>query len=281
MLADAFAAERLRLLKARGTLFWSLLPVPIGYFLIEAGSHLMFHNAAKKVGQLAALRGSGSIDLVVQGVGALKGAPYLFSIPFLMIAALAILATDYRWETWRLLTPRNTRTNLMLAKIGTFGAVTAVGLLLIALTGFLGGIFGGLLNGVPVVFSGQPEGLVQLLGVFAVGWVEMMVFGAAAACLAVLTRSQFATFFITLALVIVQGIVQLNVRPPDPANPALKYLALMPGYTADFLKAVILSPWMGDASRSVTWAVLFLALWMVGLTVLAVFLFKRQDLTRE
>lgn len=282
MLLDAFAAERLRLLKAKGTLFWSLAPVPLVFFLFAAGNHLLFHNAAKRMGSLEALRGNGPMDLVVQAIGALKGAPYVFSIPFLMIAAMGILATDYRWETWRLLTPRNTRTNLILAKLATFGVTAAVGLLLIVIIAFAGGIFGGLLNGVPIVLSGAPDaGLVHLLGVFAVGWLELMVFGAAAACLAVVTRSPFATFFITLVWAIGQGIAQLQIQAPDPANPPLKYLALLPGYSADFLKSVIMTGWMGPASNSVTYALLCLLAWAVGLTVLSVVLFKRQDLTRE
>ena len=44
MLADAFAAERLRFFKARGTVFWSLAFVPIVSILIGLVQGLLMRN---------------------------------------------------------------------------------------------------------------------------------------------------------------------------------------------------------------------------------------------
>lgn len=282
MLLDAFAAEQLRLLKARGTLIWSLLPVPAIYLAYVAFMHWGFHQKAKETGTQALLSASGPIDLMHQASQALTGFHYVINIPFLLVAGCAVLASDYRWETWRLLTPRNTRTNLMLAKLGLFGVLTAVSLLLFVMLAFVGGLLGGMMNKVPVVFAQEAgPALKQLLGVFGLGWLEMMIFGAAAACLAVLTRSQFAAFFITIVWAVVQGIWQLTMQTPDPANPDMKYLALLPGYAADFLKKFVEAGAMAPPSHSVWPAFGFLLAWLIGLTALAVFAFNRQDLTRE
>lgn len=282
MLLDAYAAEQLRLLKARGTLIWSLAPVPVIYMADVLLLHWDFHRKAKATGTQAMLSASGPIDLMHQATQALSGFHFVINIPFLLVAGCAILASDYRWETWRLLTPRNTRTNLMLAKLGLFGALAAVSLLAFVLLGFAGGLFGSALNKVPVVLAQDVGlGLRQLLAVFSLSWLEMMVFGSAAALLAVLTRSQFAAFFLTIVWAVGAGIWQLTLNAADPANPPLKYLALMPGYAADFLKGLARAGAMAPPTDSVLPALASVLVWLVGLAALAVFAFNRQDLTRE
>jgi ABC-2 type transport system permease protein len=284
MLADAFNAERLRLSKAYGTLFWSLAFIPIASFLVVTAEHAFFHQMAKKIGQAAALGRSGPMDLAVQAIGALSGAPYILSYPFLLIAATSILASDYRWETWRLLTPRNTRPNLILAKLGLFALVAGAGLLLIVLSSFLSGLFGGLLNKAPLAFASVPDASFGVLSaVFALGWLELVLFGALAACMAVVTRSPLATLFITLGAAIAQALIMSQVQQqlPDPTNPPLQYLALLPGYSADIIKASLQGGLNGPDGSRTPFALAVLLLWTGGLTALSVFLFKRQDLTRE
>lgn len=282
MLRDAFAADWLRLMKARGTLIWSLAPIPVVYLGYVILLHWGFGQQARKTGTQAMLAASGPIDLVHQASEVLGGVHYVLNIPFLLVAGCAIFAADYRWETWRLVTPRNTRINLMLAKIALFGALSAASLLIFVLLAFVGGLIGGAMNGVSVVLT-QDAGVLlpRLAMMYGLSWLELMVFGAAAAVLAVFTRSQFAAFFLTLVWAVVQGIMQLSMQAPDPANPPLQHLALMPGYSADFLKAVVRAGDMVPETHSVWPAMGFLLFWAIGLGVVAVLAFNRQDLTRE
>ena len=282
MLLDAYAAEQMRLLKARGTLIWSLLPVPAIYLAYVAFLHWGFHRQAAKTGTQAMLSASGPIDLIHGALEVMGGFHYVINIPFLLVAGCAIFGADYRWETWRLITPRNTRTNLMLAKLGLYGVLAAVSLLFFIVLAFVGGLFGSVLNHVPVVLAQEVgSALPRLAMMLGLSWLELMVFGLAAASLAVLTRSQFAAFFLTLVWAVGQGIWQLTIQPPDPANPPLKYLALLPGYSADFLKAIIRAGEMAPQTHSTWPAFGFLLFWAFGLAAVAVFAFNRQDLTRE
>src|SRR5215217_425428 len=135
MLADAFAAERLRLSRAWGVLFWSVLFAPIVSIVIGLGGAAITRGAVSKMGEELALRAMPPIDFGRTMIDAMAASD-LIPVQFLfMIGAAAIFAGDYRWETWRLLTPRNTRPNLILGKLATFALVAAAGLLLLALGG--------------------------------------------------------------------------------------------------------------------------------------------------
>jgi ABC-2 type transport system permease protein len=100
----------------------------------------------------------------------------------------------------------------------------------------------------------------------------------------VVTRTGIAALLAPVGVWIVQGFVvsQATKGLPDPLNPPLRYIAGFPVLDSDLLKAA-LSPSQLGVAVSVNWpaALLALLLWIAGLTALAVWLFKRQDLTRE
>lgn len=285
MLADAFAAERLRLSRAWGTLFWSLLFVPIAMVVIGLGNSLFMSFIARKAGLDPAGVMRASVNLgshVLSGLG-LSG---LFLVQlFFMIGAAAILAGDYRWETWRLLTPRNTRVNLMLGKLATFGVVAAAGLLIIAFAGLVSGLLDALIMGSGVGFGRTPGELPgQILGTFAIGWLELMALGGVAACMAVLTRNGVAALLVPVALWIGQSMVIgiARTRFPDPSDPPLVWLAGLPALCGDVLRAGLASHGpVAGAPSGTPFALAFLLLWIAGLWALAIWMFRRQDLTRE
>ncbi|MDO9224118.1 MAG: ABC transporter permease [Caulobacter sp.] len=285
MFADAFAAERLRLLRARGVLFWGFLFVPL--FGVAAGliNGLFMRFLLQRAGGQALARAP--VDLAGQAIDAINGANFFVVQLFFMIAAASILAGDYRWETWRLLTPRNTRANLILAKLAAFGAAAAVGLLLLALGGVVAGLIGAALTNAPVELTraGLLPVLRQLAGGFAVSWLEMMALAGVAACLAVLTRAGLAAMLVPIAVWIAQAFIvsQARGRFADPNDPPLVWLAALPALCADTLRAAVASaaaPLPAPPHGALA-ALLFLVLWVAGLAALAVVLFQRQDLTRE
>lgn len=289
MLADAFAAERLRFFKARGTLFWSLCFVPIISVLLG----LLQGFTLRMVNIKASSQGARDLDLIrtpvaflEQAVDAVSGSNFFIMQLFFLIAGSAILAGDYRWETWRFLTPRNTRTNLLLAKLATFGLATVIGLVLLAVGGMLAGLVSAGLTGGPVTWA-KPEGytLTQFAGIFAIAWLEMMALGALAAVIAVATRAGLAALLVPVGVWIFQGFFVSLVSKgfEGPLRPPLQYMASLPVLDADLLKAALTPAAELGTAGPVNWPVALAALlaWIVGLTALAVWLFRRQDLTRE
>lgn len=288
MLADAFAAERLRFFKARGTVFWSLAFVPLVSVLIGLIQGLfMRHQLARAaaMGDPAAMLGRAPVALLNQAVEAVSGSNFFIVQLFFLIAASAILAGDYRWETWRFLTPRNTRANLLLGKLATFGLVTLIGLALLAIGGIVAGLLSAVLTGGGVVWStAQGNTNAQLAGMFGIAFLEMMALGALAAVIAVMTRAGLAALLVPVGVWIVQGftVSQLQKGFANPLEPPLQYLLGFPVLQADLLKAAMSPPQMG-LTAAINWPVALGALvaWIAALTALAVWLFQRQDLTRE
>ena len=288
MLADAFAAERLRFFKARGTVFWSLAFVPLVSILIGLVQGLFMRHLLGKAaaeGNPAAALGRAPVALLNQAVEAVSGSNFFIVQLFFLIAASAILAGDYRWETWRFLTPRNTRANLLLAKLATFGLVTATGLVLLAVGGMVAGLLSAVLTGGGVTWAAAEGNTnAQLAGIFGIAFLEMMALGALAAVIAVATRAGLAALLVPVGVWVVQGFVvsQLQKGFDNPLEPPLRYLLGFPVLQSDLLKAALSPPQMGIAA-AIDWPVALAALlaWIAGLTALAVWLFQRQDLTRE
>lgn len=288
MLADAFAAERLRFFKARGVLFWSLGFVPLVTILMGLVQGLVMRSAiarAAAAGDPAAALARGPTFLLDQTMEAVSGSNVFIVQLFFLIAGSAILAGDYRWETWRFLTPRNTRANLLLAKLATFAMATLIGLVLLALGGIIGATLSATLIGGGVEWAkAGADPIKPLLGMFGISFLEMMALGAFAAVVAVLTRAGLAALLVPVGVWIFQGVVmgQVSKGFADPFAPPLPYLAGFPVLQSDLLKAA-LSPPEFAIGNAVNWpaALLALLLWIAGLTALAVWLFRRQDLTRE
>lgn len=288
MLADAFAAERLRFFKARGTVFWSLAFVPIVSILIGLVQGLLMRNLLARAaaeGNPAAALGRAPVSLLNQAIDAVSGSNFFIVQLFFLIAATAILAGDYRWETWRFLTPRNTRANLLLGKIGTFGLVTAIGLVLLAVGGIIAGLLSAVLTGGGVTWAAaEGNANAQLAGMFGIAFLEMMALGALAAVIAVATRAGLAALLVPVGAWVVQGftVSQLQKGFENPLEPPLQYLLGFPVLQSDLLKAALAPPQMG-MTPDINWPLALVALiaWIAGLTALAVWLFQRQDLTRE
>lgn len=285
MLADAFAAERLRLSRAWGTLFWAFLFVPIVSIAMGVVQSLFMKMALRKAGAATAGLGREPVDLAHQVVQSFGITDFFLVQLFFMIGAAAVLAGDYRWETWRLLTPRNTRANLMLGKLATFGVAAAGGLLAIGVAAFVSALLDAAILGSPVTFTRDAGALpAQFAGSFIASWLELMVLAAVAACVAVITRNGLGAILTPVALWIVQSLVISRVRMefPVPSDPPLAYLAALPALCTDVMRTAILGGGPGFVKPENTpFALIFLLLWLVALTVLAVWLFRRQDLTRE
>lgn len=275
MLTDAIAAERFRLLRDRSALFWGFCFAPIVGFVLSVGGDVFLHYMIKKP-----MPGLG-IGLIDQVIKALAGGASTFGALFLMIGAAAVLAGDYRWETWRLLTPRNTRQNLLLAKLVVVGEAVFWSLLLTAVLSAAAAVVGAGINGKALSLSMVDRNLFDALGVLAITWLEAMTLAALAACVGVLSRSTMGVVIACLGVRFVQTVLSSSLRLMEQGQPSWKLLAI-PVYDADLLRASLLEPSMlGQASGSAGAALAVLVAWVVLLAIGAVFLFRRQDLTKE
>ena len=132
MLADAIAAERFRLWRNRISLFWGFAFAPLVAMLfsmaIDMFTRVILHRTIP----------GETTDLANRAMGAVAGASGPITALFLLIGAAAIFAGDYRWETWRLVTPRNSRVSLLAASLIVFGEAAAWSLLATAIGAVLG-----------------------------------------------------------------------------------------------------------------------------------------------
>ncbi|WP_421737427.1 ABC transporter permease subunit [Caulobacter sp.] len=274
MLTDAIAAERFRLLRDRGALFWGFVFAPLAGFLLNIGGDLFVRFVIKRPFPGA------TIDLTGQVLKALDGGASVFPALFLMIGAAAILAGDYRWETWRLLTPRNSRPNLLLAKLIVVGEAVLWNLVLTAVLSLLASVIGAGINSKAIMISATGAGLGQVAGVFVITWLEAMTLVALAACISVVARSTMGAVVACIVIRFVQSILAGALGAMNP-EPTWKTLAI-PTYSADLLRHFVTSPsHVGLDSGPVGAAFLVLLGWTALLAAGAVFLFQRQDLTRE
>jgi len=275
MLADAIAAERFRLLRDRSTLFWGFCFAPLVGFLLSVGGDFFLRNVVRK--PIPGL----TVGVIDQVIKALASGASTFGALFLMIGAAAVLAGDYRWETWRLLTPRNTRQNLLLAKLIVVGEAVFWSLVLTALLSAAATVVGAAINGKALVGSMFERNPFDVIGVLAITWLEAMTLAALAACVGVLSRSTLGVVIACLGVRFVQTILASGLRMMEQGQPSWKLLAL-PVFDADLLRATLLDPGqLGPASGSAGQALAALIAWTAALTAAAVFLFRRQDLTRE
>jgi len=281
MLADAFAAERLRLIKARGLLFWGFLFTPIvslALGLLGTVITVATRRAPTDAGLAFAAN-----DLAKSASEAMTQTDLIPVQLFFMLAAAALVADDYRWETWRLVTPRNTRGNLLLAKLMTFGVGAAGSILLLAVFSMVSALIDGVVTGDGFTsnFSFSAD-LVRMGGSFATSWLELMAMAALAMLLVVLTRNAIPAVIGSIGLWLAQLIAIDRITKGLTAPPGVLDYAFLPAFSADVLRTALLAG-APPESQPALWPVAFLALalWAAGFAALAVWAFRRQDLTRE
>ena len=271
MLADAIAAERFRLVRDRAALFWGFAFAPLATLLFSLAGDIFVRLALKRT-----IPGV-TVDVANKAMGAVAGASGPVTALFLLIGAAAIFAGDYRWETWRLITPRNSRLNLMAAKLVVFAEAAAWSLALTAVTAVVAGLASSVINAATLVAPGSGGAFLgQFAGVFLITWLEVVMIGALAAVIGVLTRSTMGAVIAGLVLVAVQSTLAAAAQ-----EASWKTLAI-PAYAARTLKTFVAAPegFRPDAGPAGLGLVLLLV-WLTVLVAGGLALFRRQDLTKE
>ncbi|MEN5115058.1 hypothetical protein ABE453_13620 [Brevundimonas diminuta] len=286
MLADAIRAETWRLLQNRTALLWSIVFVPVVGLAASIAGNLFIDDKISAVrdrlpSQLRLERGT--LDL---GQALLEAAGNLANpalLAFLLIGAASVFAGDYRWETWRLITARNSRPNLIMGKAGAVKLMVLAGLLLMLAAAVIGAVAKGLIFGNSFVFHFGAETAQSFGLMFLLAFVRVVQFLLLALLAATVTRSMLAALFVPLVIGVAQaflakGAPLLGWRMGDWPT-----MLLFPGDAYEVLKALIQGGMMAAVlPDGADWrAVAGLALWSFAPFFLALWWFRRQDLSKE
>jgi len=283
MLIDAIRAEGFRLSRNRMLMFWSVIFVPVLYVI--GGVIYHFVNKAKgdslaAAADIPATLGGAPIDLGPALVEAANMSANGAILTFTVIAAATLYAGDYRWETWRLITARNTRFNLILGKVAAF-----VGLALAAMFAFLVAYLIYTLTQAAIFqrplsfsFGAAQAGHFGALG--GLGLVRIVQYSLIALLTAVLTRSLLAALFVPIVLGVAQGFFGQAMVLVGWEPSMWRAQLLLPGLAFDTLKAAVMGD--GPLPDSMTLkSAISLLLWTAIPLAGAIAWFKRQDLSKE
>ena len=286
MLADAIRAESYRFSLNRVLVFISVLLTPI---LFAVGG-LLFHWITKTKGDEAAKAASLPLPVSTEAVN--LGDAFGFAatncangivLICVLIAAATLYAGDYRWETWRLISARNDRMSLILAKVGVVKIVAIVSSLFFLLASFVFMLAQALVyeRGLSFSVAGGDVGGIALT--WLLSYIRIVQFTLVGLLAAVMTRSLLAALIVPWALGFLQSIFG-QIAPAllgmDTAGWTLQLL--LPGLAYDTLKDAVAGTLAAPMTPATVWkAGLGLGLWTLVPLAGALALFNRQDLSKE
>lgn len=290
MLADAIRAESFRLFKNRTALLWSTVFVPvmgvifgaIGMFVMKA-SEAKLTTDAKMPPEVLEMMTSNPLNMaqaLVESAGKLDNPALLL---FVLIGAATLYAGDYRWETWRLISARNTRSNLLLGKLAVTALLALIAMALLLVGGVIETLIRAAVFERPLTFEMTGQMIGQFFALTGLSWLRVIQFTMMGMLAAVVTRSLLAGLFVPLVL----GVAQFFTVPLLPqwgvTPDAWLSILVNPGAATDALKAAVMAapgtPPLPDGL--VLKAVVSLALWTLLPLAGALAWFQRQDLSKE
>lgn len=285
MLADAIRSETYRLSKNRTALFWSVLFIPI--FSLIVGAIAIFvtkSHEAKLAGKLPPeLLSRDPLNLADSLLKTTADFANPAILLFILIGAAIIYAGDYRWETWRLISARNTRTNLVAGKVVVVIGLTVLASVAMLISSLLTSLIQAAVLSRALTFSLTAAAATDIVQLTLLSWARIIQFTMLALLAATFTRSLLAALFVPLVISIGQFFLPQMLMPMGVVPTGWLVSLLSPGFGADLLKAAIHGG-MEAADlppQAVLKGVLGLTLWTVAPLVGAIGWFNRQDLSKE
>ena len=290
MLADAIRAEGYRLSKNRTALFWSVVFVPVVAVAIGALTNLVLKGSetkllgdAKAPPELREMLVSSPLDLAGAMVSAAADLANPLILAFILIGAATLYAGDYRWESWRLISARNSRTNLLLGKLVVVAGLSLIAMVLMLVAGLIETLIRAAVFDRPLTFSMTGAMLGQFLGQFALSWLRIVQFTMVGMLAAVVTRSLLAALFVPLVVGVAQFFSPNMLVPMGLAPDSWPAVLVNPGSAVDAISALI----AGGAEATALpdglplKASISLALWILVPLGASITWFRRQDLSKE
>jgi ABC-2 type transport system permease protein len=284
MLADAIRSETYRLLQNRTAVFWSVFFVPIAGLAISIISQLVIQSKAVKInGANLPVELGAPLDLgqaLASSAGDLANPAIL---AFVLIGAATLYAGDYRWETWRLISARNSRPNMLLGKVGVVKLLTLAAMLAFLLAASMADVAKAAIFDRPMAFTFGAEQAADFALLFLLSFVRVVQFLMISLLTATVTRSLLAALFVPLVLGVGQFFLgqmspMLGLAPTDWLTQLL-----VPGLAFDTLKEFIQGGMEAAAMPDglALKAITSLAVWSLVPLAAAVAWFSRQDLSKE
>lgn len=212
----------------------------------------------------------------------------------LPLAFMSVLfAGEYQWGTWRFALPRTSRTALLIVKAFTATAIVASAFLIASLLVGVGQIaihrIVGTAYGPPITLATLADAAGGLGGQLALGLYSLLILAGFAAIGAMLTRSILGAVLVGFGLSVLEPMsqVMLIVLARVLAAPGIVGLYQVAAtYHLDNARSWLVdahplpAPMAGfTAAPSLPASLLVLTLWSAGLLILAVAIFRRQDIT--
>jgi len=289
MLVDAIRAEGFRLSKNRTALFWSVAFVPIlsvslgalTSFVLKGGQTKLLEGANSP--ELAEMMSRATLDLSAAMVSAAGSLANPLVLLFVLIGAATLYAGDYRWETWRLISARNSRQNLILAKLAVVAGLALVAMALMLVGSLIENLMRAAIFGRSLVFTLTGDQVAQFFALTGLSWLRILQFTMVSLLAAVVTRSLLAALFVPLVVGVAQFFAPQMLGQMGVMPDAWLSVLVNPAMATDAVQAVI----AGGAAAANLPAGLVLKAWVsLGLwTALplagALTWFQRQDLSKE
>jgi len=290
MLADAIRAEGYRLSKNRTALFWSVVFVPVVAVAIGALTNLVLKGSQTKLlgdtkapPELREMLVSSPLDLAGAMVSAAADLANPLILAFILIGAATLYAGDYRWESWRLISARNSRPNLLLGKLAVVAIMSLAAMLLMLVAGLIENLIKAAVFERQLTFSMTGAMLGQFLGQFALSWLRIVQFTMVGMLAAVVTRSLLAALFVPLVVGVAQFFSPNMLMPMGVMPDAWVAVLINPGAAVDTVSALITggaeAAALPDGLPLKAW--ISLALWVFVPLAGSIAWFKRQDLSKE
>lgn len=286
MLGDAIRSEGYRLSKNRTLVFLSVLFTPLLFALGGIGFHVISKTTGDQAAAAVGLSTAATAAPVNLGDALAMGASWGangFILVFMLIAGATLYAGDYRWETWRLITPRNGRVWLLLGKVGVFKLLALAAMIFFLIAAFVFFIAQAVVYQRPLSFSYGAAEAGQFALVWLLSWTRIVQFAMIALLTAVMTRSLLAALFVPWALGFVQTLLG-QLMPVIGWEPQMWLpQLLLPGLAYDTLKAAVTpGPMTAPFTDATVWrSLISLALWTLVPLGLSIAWFRRQDLSKE
>ena len=285
MLADAIRSETYRLSKNRTAVFWSVLFAPLLFILGGVAFHLLTRAKTAAIAGQVAMPSS----LTLQPVNLADALHFSANhgangavLVFMTIAAATVYAGDYRWETWRLISARNSRPWLLLGKVGVMKLLAAAAMLAMLVASFIFFLSQAIVTGRTISFDLAQFDLGRFLLIWLLSYIRIVQYGLVALLAGVVSRSLLAALFVPIALGFAQGLLGGPFMPILGLSPQdWTAQLLFPGLAYDTLKAVV-EGGLAEPPPGVGFkAAISLLLWCIVPVFGAVAWFNRQDLSKE
>lgn len=291
MLADAIRAEGFRLSKNRTALFWSVLFVPLLTVALGVLTQVVLKaNVSKLSADTKAppelrqmMLTGGELDMARALADAAGDLANPMVLLFVLIGGATLYAGDYRWETWRLISARNSRTNLLIGKVTIVAGVALAAMLFMLIAAVIENLLRGAVFDRTLVFRFGGDVFADFLAGIGLSWLRILQFTMMGLLAAVMTRSLLATLFVPLVVGVAQFFTPNLLAPMGIMPDAWLAMLLNPGASVDAIRAFATG---GEAAAALPDGILpkawiSVALWTFGPLAVALAWFRRQDLSKE